>query len=49
MKNQWFVFTSLENPKETKTASPFVVNIEGVMAIATTFVHSSLVEPIEND
>lgn len=26
-----------------------VVNIEGVMAIATTFVHSSLVEPIEND
>lgn len=26
-----------------------VVNIEGVMAIATTFVHSSLVEPIKND
>lgn len=26
-----------------------VVNIEGVMAIATTFVHSSLIEPIEND
>ena len=23
-----------------------VVNIEGVMAVATTFIHSSLVEPI---
>ena len=25
-----------------------VVNIEGVMAVATTFIHSSLIEPIEN-
>jgi hypothetical protein len=23
-----------------------VVNIEGVMAVATTFIHSSLIEPI---
>ena len=26
-----------------------VVNIEGVMAVATTFIHSSLVEPLTND
>ncbi len=24
MKKQWFVFTSLENPQETKTASPYL-------------------------
>lgn len=26
-----------------------VVNIEGVMAVATTFIHSSLVEPLDTD
>ena len=24
MKKQWFVFTSLENPQETKTSSPYL-------------------------
>lgn len=26
-----------------------VVNIEGIMAVATTFIHSSLIEPLVND
>lgn len=30
MKNQWFVFTSLDNPKETKTASPFWIILPGI-------------------
>ena len=39
-RSPWASFVRLRHDRRV------VVNIEGVMAVATTFIHSSLIEPI---